>query len=396
MLKLSKQITVLALLLAASVHVLAQPVLTTDLSIMQAASANPVLAGTLLDYAITVSNGGPDAADAIQVIDSLSAAVSYESNTAACVESPVGTVNCNLGALAAGESWSFTITVFVPSNLVYRTGGSTTIRNTVSVSNSRSIDPNPSNNSISLDLGLVASADLAILSVEVVEAPTELLVGQSTDLSLQTVLSNRGSSAPMDLKFQATSSSSSNALLEPAEYQLEELALDLNESRSLENVFTVVCNGGGTQTISFTAMIQPLHDADTDRDTSNNTASIELNIECLIPVEMDILPNDSANSINLNSDTEIPVAILSNAEFIFDASSLDPSTITLAGATVSEFGNGAYNLLLEDLNEDGLLDLLVYIQTAELELTGSEATLEASSFDGVHIIATDSLNLVGD
>jgi uncharacterized repeat protein (TIGR01451 family) len=391
--KLIERVSLLALLMAASVEIAAQSTLTTDLSITQAASRNPVIAGTLLDYAITVSNAGPDAADALEVIDTLPAAVTYESNTAACTAS-AGLVNCHLGALAAGESYSFTITVFVPGDILHASGSATTITNIATVDSSSS-DPNRANNRSSFDLGVVASADLAILSVGVLNPPTELLAGESLNLTLQTVVSNNGSSAPMDSAFRAAVTASTNALIEPAEFQIEELALGLNESRTVENVFTVLCNGGGSQTLSFTSMIQPLREGTSDAETGNNSASVELSFDCLIPVEIDIRPDTEENSINLTANDEFQVVILSNEEFIFDATTIDPGTIQLAGATVSPLGNGAYKTFNREVNGDGLMDLLVYIQTTGLELAESDttATLRASTFDGVRVTGTDEVQI---
>src|SRR5206468_53129 len=56
-----------------------------------------------------------------------------------------------------------------------------------------------------------------------------------------------------------------------------------------------------------------------------------------ISVLIDIKPGSYPNSINLGSGGTVPVAIISTPTF--DASTVIPTTITLAGATVKFRGN---------------------------------------------------------
>jgi len=67
--------------------------------------------------------------------------VTYVSDTAGCVEGPVGTLTCSLGDLAANASISFDITVTVKSDTP-----AGEITNTAEVK-SDTLDPNPGNNS---------------------------------------------------------------------------------------------------------------------------------------------------------------------------------------------------------------------------------------------------------
>jgi hypothetical protein len=111
-------------------------------------------------------------------------------------------------------------------------------------------------------------------------------------------------------------------------------------------------------------------------------------------VEIDIKPGSYPNSINLGSKGGVPVAIFSTP--IFDATTVDPLTISLAGADVRLKGKGTPMASFEDVNLDGLLDLLVHVSTEALEATegDEEALLEATTFDGNSIRATDSIRVV--
>jgi hypothetical protein len=107
------------------------------------------------------------------------------------------------------------------------------------------------------------------------------------------------------------------------------------------------------------------------------------------------MPGSFPNSINLGSHGNVPVAILSTAEF--DATTVDPVTVTLANAAVKLKGKGTPMASFEDVNEDGLLDLVVHVNTDALELTDAdeEALLRGEVFGGAPIVVgRDSIRVV--
>jgi len=108
-------------------------------------------------------------------------------------------------------------------------------------------------------------------------------------------------------------------------------------------------------------------------------------------VGIDIKPSGEPNSINLNSNGVVTVAILSSEAF--DATTVNPATVTFAGAPVRALGNG---VAFTDVNGDGLPDLVLQFQTEALQLepTATEATLEGQTLDGFSIAGTDSVNIV--
>ncbi|MGD8501005.1 MAG: hypothetical protein PVJ86_10180 [Phycisphaerales bacterium] len=81
-----------------------------------------------------------------------------------------------------------------------------------------------------------------------------------------------------------------------------------------------------------------------------------------IQVEIDIKPGSDPNPINPGSNGLIPVAILTADGF--EAADVDPGTVTLAGAEVAVRGKGNKLMShLEDVDEDGDLDLVVQVDT---------------------------------
>lgn len=111
-------------------------------------------------------------------------------------------------------------------------------------------------------------------------------------------------------------------------------------------------------------------------------------------VAIDVKPGGFPNSINLGSNGTVPVAIFSTATF--DALLVDPMTVTLAGAQVKLKGKGTPQSSFEDVNHDGLSDLIVHVSTEALQLTGTdtEAVLEGETVDGMLIRGVDSVRIV--
>jgi hypothetical protein len=111
-------------------------------------------------------------------------------------------------------------------------------------------------------------------------------------------------------------------------------------------------------------------------------------------VELDIRPGDDENCINLLSKGKVPAAVLSSGDF--DASSLDPATVTLASAAVVSKNMNGWMADVGDVNFDGLPDLVVHFYTQELELTNddTEAVLHGWTFDGKEIECSDQVKVI--
>lgn len=118
-----------------------------------------------------------------------------------------------------------------------------------------------------------------------------------------------------------------------------------------------------------------------------------------IDVEIDIRPGDDTNTINLGSHGAIPVAFLTTPDF--DASTIDPTTVTLRG---EDFTDGLVKLRgkkqepmaeLTDVDGDGDLDLLVHLETEKLAEYEIETTcdLGALTYDGYVVSGSDTIRV---
>ena len=119
-------------------------------------------------------------------------------------------------------------------------------------------------------------------------------------------------------------------------------------------------------------------------------------VEPPIEVDIDIKPGSYPNAINLGSHGLIPVAIFS--EEWFDATTIDPETIELAGAGIPVRGkSNKYMAHKEDVDGDGLLDLVVQVATENLDPNSFQdgyAMLSGSTYDGEDIEGKDEIRIV--
>ena len=116
----------------------------------------------------------------------------------------------------------------------------------------------------------------------------------------------------------------------------------------------------------------------------------------VIYVEIDIKPGSYPNSINLGNEGVIPVAILSSSDF--DATTVDPATVELAGAGVELRGKSDNAMAhREDVNKDGRIDLVVQITTQNLDPGIGQygyATLTGKTYAGLFIEGADEITIV--
>jgi len=116
----------------------------------------------------------------------------------------------------------------------------------------------------------------------------------------------------------------------------------------------------------------------------------------VIEVTIDIKPGSYPNSINLGSNGNVPVAIFSTEDF--DATTVDPLTIRLSGAEVRLKGKGDPQVNFDDVDGDGLEDIIVHVDTQTFSLTGddTEAILTGETFDGQKIRGVDTVRIVNE
>lgn len=106
-----------------------------------------------------------------------------------------------------------------------------------------------------------------------------------------------------------------------------------------------------------------------------------------IKVTIDIKPGSHPNSINLEREGAIPVAILSSDTF--DGASVDPATVTFERAAPKHWS-------LEHVDQAGHIDMLLHFecQAVSIEPDATEACLQGTTYEGVGIEGCDSVRIV--
>jgi uncharacterized repeat protein (TIGR01451 family) len=389
---------------------------TTDLSLAISDTPDPVAAGADLVYTLDVTNHGPNPGNGVHVVDTLPAGVTFVSASGAtCSEAPLGTLTCDLERFANYESRQLQITVRVAADLVYQAGGPLSISNSATVSHDAGQDTDLANNSASTSTQVIAVADLDIVSFDAGNAPPELLIGQPVTVALHKVITNHGPSAPMDVTVTRTASGAADTTVTPTSASTVEPAVGLDEQRVVNEEFTLKCNAPGHHLFTFTNTIAPAHPEDSDPDLSNNQATLTFDVDCIVPVAINIHPHQIPNSINPGS--EVPVAVLTTAAgeyglpLAFDATTIDALTARFGPRNLTWSNNGGATEIhgqghlersyeLDEKTRDRDLDMILHFSAAQsgLGLSDTEACVKGRWHDAANhnfgFFGCDTVNMV--
>jgi len=94
----------------------------------------------------------------------------------------------------------------------------------------------------------------------------------------------------------------------------------------------------------------------TDKD-GGVSDQVSFQIHVIQPVDVDVKPCNSQNKVNARSQGVIPLAIYTTADF--DAATINADTVRLEGVAADHFA-------LEDVDNDGDLDLILHFRTQDL------------------------------
>jgi uncharacterized repeat protein (TIGR01451 family) len=381
-----------------------------DLAVTKSDSPDPVAAGTQVTYTLTVTNNGPNDTPSFEVTDTLPPATSFVSASAGCAETAPGSkvVTCAGGSLANGSSTAFSIVALVAADTVYNAGGPTTITNSATVTGV-GLDPVSANDTASANTQVVAVADLEVVSATLVNPPAELLVGETATVTLKTVSSNRGPSAPMDARLDYSATAGAGSTVSPAAATETLLALGLDELREVTEDFTIGCTAAGQPTFTFTSQIEPVNAADTDPNLSNNARSAQLQVECVVPVAINIKPKSFPNSINPFDSGLTPVAVLTTKAgeyglpLDFDATRIVATSVRFGprvpvwsetGGAFDSDGKGARerSYELDEKTRDRDLDMVLHFVT---QLTGIQPGEVEACAKGQFVIGGNTYKFFG-
>jgi hypothetical protein len=110
-----------------------------------------------------------------------------------------------------------------------------------------------------------------------------------------------------------------------------------------------------------------------------------------IALAIDIKPGNQRNTINPDAGGGMWVAVLSDTDTAFD-----PLQIKISSVRFGPDGAKAIREKVQDINRDGLADLVLRfsIREAGILCTDAEAMLAGETFSGDPVLGSDSINTV--
>ncbi|SDH93044.1 Peptidase M66 [Actinokineospora alba] len=365
----------------------------TDVDVHLTDSPDPVGAGTQLTYGLEAHNhGSPNTAYEVKVAQTLPSDVTFASASAGCAHA-AGVVTCDLGDLAPGASASANVVVNVPADLVHNNGGPKDITSSATASHDGT-DSNTANNTASTTTKVVAMADVQVTGATAT-GPREVLIGESGSVTFDVAIANAGPSSPIDTVLTTSASGDSGVTVTPASSTSEQAALAVGSPRTVRTTAAVDCASPGVKTVTLTAALALKNAADTDPDLTNNQRASSFQIDCVVPIAINVRPKGFPNSINLNTDATVAALTTAVGEYglpiAFDATKIDVST-TLWGLRANLFdaatpfgarevhsaGHPERSYELDERTRDADLDLVLHFKPADsgLTLSSTEACLK--------------------
>jgi uncharacterized repeat protein (TIGR01451 family) len=218
---------------SASVAVVVATAGQADLAVTKSGTPNPVLAGNIITYTITVTDNGPAAAASVTMADTFPANTTFVSLSASplgtwsCPAPSAGVQTCTNASIAANATTTFTLKLKVNAG----TSPGTIITNSVAVTSTTS-DPTSSNNAATSSSTVVSptQADVAIVKTASPEP-----VDQGTNLAYTLQVTNNGPAVAQNVVVTDTL---------PSQVTFVSLSVSASQGSCAQASGTVSCNLG--------------------------------------------------------------------------------------------------------------------------------------------------------
>jgi hypothetical protein len=299
---------------------------------------------------------------------------------------PISTANVEiLMSTDGGESFPHVLAASTPNDglevVAIPNVGSTEVRIMVRALGNIFFDVNNE------DLTIERQADLEVLSVTAGAAPTQLLVGETATVTVSETITNNGPSTPVDARVDRTAAATANGAVDPTSATHQQAAVALEEERTAAQDYDISCTGPGTATFTFGATVSPAG-GEVDPNPGNDAGETTLDVDCVVPVTINIKPGSAANQLNLKSGGSVPVAALTtrSGEYgnpvAFDATTIDAASLRFGSRAAVTAGGGAPeehgqihpedSFEMDERTRDGDLDAILHFAVRQSGLAGTE------------------------
>ncbi len=188
--------------------------------------------------------------------------------------------------------------------------------------------------------------------------------------------------ATVSFNVQATDANS-----DPLTYSATGLPNGISINNSGKISGTIAANTAGTYNVTVKV-------SDNRTPPGTATASFKWTVTSAVSgVQIDIRPYSSKNRISLTSRGYVAVAVLGSKTF--DATIIDPNSVTFAGAPVVKVFGRRHSIIF-DINRDGRLDRIFWFKVKDLQLTtaSTEAELVGKTYYGLSFRGTDKVKIL--
>ncbi|MGH3528220.1 MAG: hypothetical protein ACRDS0_14960 [Pseudonocardiaceae bacterium] len=224
-------------------------------------------------------------------------------------------------------------------------------------------------------------ANLAVTSATATGDPLGV-VGQPVALQVKAVAENLGPDGPVDAIVTQTASSTAGVTLVPSSRTFDTHGLAVGSPATILGDYDVTCTAPGMQSVTVTTSIVPVKAKVADLDATNNTKTVTFNVDCAVPVTLNVMPGSVKNPVNVNPGV-LPMAVLTTAAgqygnpFAFDAATIQAATVRVgvrgplvATGIGAPEAHGAVHLEdsfeLDERTKDGDLDAVLHARQNQL------------------------------
>ncbi|MFC7615068.1 SdrD B-like domain-containing protein [Actinokineospora soli] len=251
------------------------------------------------------------------------------------------------------------------------------------------IDPDPGNGNGAADdrVEVFEPVDLAVTDLRITCDEREHRTRDVTCVSTVTI-ANAGPATDVRTLTTVGFTAPADCSVVPGAPQQRSHVLAAGTTATFTATWQLTCDPPRRRTFATTATIAADEPHPEDVNRANDTRSITWQ-------PIDVKPRSYPSAVNIGKEGIVPVAILSTAEL--DAVAQIDRLSPTFGATGTEASLVRCATVGEDVNGDGLLDLVCHFDTARTALTcgSTTATLMARTLDGRRVEGQDDVKVTG-
>lgn len=229
------------------------------------------------------------------------------------------------------------------------------------------------------------------LSVDAVEpaVPLFAVLDRPVTVSVSNVVGNAGPVGPAAARVDQSVVAGTGLTVAPNAAETTAVELGVGAPTRLVRSYTVTCTEPGVRTLEFTTAVAPRRATVVDTNGANDRRTVQVPVDCAVPVTVNVQPGSTRNPVNLTGST-LPVAVLTTAAgeygnpLAFDAATIDavsvrfgsPERLLLGGGTteIHDRGHAENTLELDEATRDTDVDAMLHFRPRSDALASTDTS----------------------